>query len=98
MSCGVGCRSDLDAVWLWRRLAAVSLIRPLAWEPPYATGEALEKTETPPKKNPKKPQTLDYLRILTWNPTSAMTNVKTKTNVFHLIKMAIITKLSKFIS
>lgn len=35
MSCGVGCRrgSDLVLLWLWRRLAAVALTGPLAWEP-----------------------------------------------------------------
>ena len=30
-------------LWLWRRPAAIALIRPLAWEPPCATGAALEK-------------------------------------------------------
>ena len=45
MSCGVGgrCGSDLVLLWLWRRLAATALIRPLAWEPPYATGAAQKK-------------------------------------------------------
>ena len=44
MSYGVGCRhgSDPALLWLWRRPAATALIRPLAWEPPYATGAALE--------------------------------------------------------
>ena len=28
-------------LWLWRRLAAVALIRPQAWEPPYAVSVAL---------------------------------------------------------
>ena len=28
---------------LWRRPAAVPLIGPLAWEPPYATGAALKR-------------------------------------------------------
>ena len=32
-----------DPAWLWRRLAATAPIRPLAWDPPYATGAALEK-------------------------------------------------------
>ena len=43
MSCGVGHRRGLDLVllWLWRRLEATALIRPLAWEPPYAVGMAL---------------------------------------------------------
>ena len=30
-------------LWLWGRLAAVALIRPLAWGPPYAAGAALKK-------------------------------------------------------
>ena len=33
---------DLALLWLWCRLAATALIRPLAWEPPYATGVALK--------------------------------------------------------
>ena len=28
---------------LWCRLAAAALIQPLAWEPPYAAGEALKR-------------------------------------------------------
>ena len=45
MSCGVGRRrgSDPMLLWLWRRLAATALIRPLAWEPPCAMGVAIEK-------------------------------------------------------
>jgi len=36
---GVGHRRGVDPMllWLWRRLAAGGLIRPLAWELPYAT-------------------------------------------------------------
>ena len=47
VSCGVGCRRGLDPLllWLWRRPAATALIRPLAWEPPYAIGSALEKAK-----------------------------------------------------
>ena len=30
-------------LWLWCRQAAVALVQPLAWEPPYATGAALKK-------------------------------------------------------
>ena len=43
MSCGVCHRHSLDSVslWLWCRLTAVAPIQPLAWEPPYAVGEAL---------------------------------------------------------
>ena len=45
MSCGVGSRLGLDLglLWLWYRPAAVALIHPLAWEPPYVTGAALKK-------------------------------------------------------
>jgi len=45
VSCGVGCGrgSDPELLWLWCRLAATALIRPLDWEPPYAVGVALEK-------------------------------------------------------
>ena len=45
MSCGVGriCGSDPMLLWLWCRPAATALIGPLAWEPPYAVGVALER-------------------------------------------------------
>ena len=45
MNCGVGPRrgSDLVLLWLWCRLAAAVPIRPLAWEPPYATHVVLKK-------------------------------------------------------
>ena len=47
MSCGVGRRLGLhpELLWLWCRLVATAPIRPLAWEPPYATGVALEKAK-----------------------------------------------------
>ena len=38
---------DPALLWLWRRLVATALIRPLAWEPPYVEGAALEKAERP---------------------------------------------------
>ena len=52
MSCGVGrrCSSDLALLWLWRRLEAIAPIRPLAWEPPYAPGEALKRQKTKKKE------------------------------------------------
>ena len=34
---------DLALLWLWCRPAATAPIRPLAWEPPYATGVALKR-------------------------------------------------------
>ena len=46
LSCGVGhrCGLDLTLLWLlWHRPAATALIRPLAWEPPYASGAALKR-------------------------------------------------------
>ena len=53
MSCGVGHRRSLDPalLWLWRRPAATAPIRPLAWEPPYAVGVALEKAKRQKQTN-----------------------------------------------
>ena len=50
MSCGAGHRggSDLALLWLLYILAAVALIKPLAWEPPYAMGAVLKSKK---KKN-----------------------------------------------
>ena len=44
LSCGVGHRhgSGLMLLQLWYRTAAADQIRPLAWEIPYAVGEALK--------------------------------------------------------
>ena len=46
MSCGVGhrCSSDLVLLWLWP--VATAPIRPLAWEPPYASGASLKGQKT----------------------------------------------------
>ena len=41
---------DLVLLWLWHRLAAGALIGPLAWEPPYAAGVALQRQKTRKKK------------------------------------------------
>ena len=58
MSCGVGhshrCGSDPALLWLWRGLVATAPIQPLAWEPPYAVGTALEKAKRPKKKKKEK--------------------------------------------
>ena len=47
VTCGVDCRHGSDPVWLWLwwRLAAVAMIRPLAWELPYATGVAINSKQ-----------------------------------------------------
>ena len=57
--CGVGrgCSSDPKLRWLWHRLSATALIRPLAWELPYAVGPALKSQKTKTKKNNKQSPT-----------------------------------------
>ena len=49
---GIGhrCGWDPALLWLWHRLEATAPIRPLAWEPLYATGAALEKAKRQKKK------------------------------------------------
>ena len=41
-------------LWLWHRPVATALIRPLAWEPPYAAGAAPEKAKRQKKEKRKK--------------------------------------------
>ena len=53
MSCGVDHRRGSD-LWLWCGLAAVALIRPSPWEPPYAVGAALKKKKTKTKTKENK--------------------------------------------
>ena len=55
MSCGVGRRNvlDLALLWLWHRPEAIALIRPLAWEPPYAAGVTLKSKKKKKKKKKK---------------------------------------------
>ena len=55
VSCGVGCRHNqiLCCCGCRVKLAATAPIRPLAWEPPYATGMALEKAKRQKKKKKK---------------------------------------------
>ena len=62
LSCDVGCRRGSDPMLPWCRLVATAPIRPLAWEPPYATGLGLEKTKRPKKKKKR----------MTWDVTSKM--------------------------
>ena len=71
LSCGVGCRRGSDPAfwWLGQRPAATAPIRPLAWEPPYATGAALEKAKKTKKKKKRKKEnilfSLFYLSYIT---------------------------------
>ena len=51
MRCGVVRRHSLDLLWLWHRLVATALIKPLAWEPPYAAGVALKKEKKKSMQN-----------------------------------------------
>ena len=52
MSCGVGHRGGLDPMllWLWHRPAVITLITPLAREPPCAAGAAQEMAKRQKKK------------------------------------------------
>ena len=58
MSCGMGHRHGLDPtlLWLWRRPAATTLIRPLAWELSYAAGAALKRKKERKKEKRNKPK------------------------------------------
>ena len=52
-SCSVGCRCvwDLVLLWLWCRPTAATLIRPLAWEHPHASGSTLKRPKKKKKSN-----------------------------------------------
>ena len=56
MNCGVGRRrgSDPKLLRLWCRPAATAPIQPLAWELPYATGEALKSNNNNNNNNNNK--------------------------------------------
>ena len=58
MNPGVGHRHGSDPMLLWHRPAAAALIRPLAWELPYAAGPKKKK-----KKNKKQKQNKKNLTI-----------------------------------
>ena len=55
MNCGVDPRRswDPELPWLWHRPGSTALIRPLAWEPPYATGSSPRKGKKTKKKKKK---------------------------------------------
>ena len=56
MSYGVGHRrgSDLVLLWLWHKPVATAPTRPLAWEPPYASGVALKRQKDKKQKTKTK--------------------------------------------
>ena len=68
MSCGVGRRHGQDPalLWLWYRPAATAPIGPVAWEPPYAVGVALEIAKKTKKKERERERekTFKYLPLL----------------------------------
>ena len=47
-------------IWLWRKPAAVALIWPLAWGPPYAAGAALKSKKRKTSFFPTHPRILPY--------------------------------------
>ena len=67
MSHAVGRRhgSDPALLWLWHRPAATALIRPLAWESPYAVGAALEKAKKQKNKKKKRRKKESIWELLT---------------------------------
>jgi len=69
VSCGVGrrCGWDLALLWLWCRPVATAPIGPLAWEPPFAKGSALEKA----KRQKKKKKFLNKRAILNFISTGS---------------------------
>ena len=68
MSCGVGHRHSLNLalLWLWCRLAATAVIRPLAWEPPCAKGVALKRQKNKTKQKKKKEEFVEEVREFKW--------------------------------
>ena len=74
MSCSIGCRHDLDPMllWLWLWPAAVAPIRPLAWEPPSASGAALKSKN---KQINKKPPTHPQLLYITYSSVNYIYHV-----------------------
>ena len=53
---------DQVLLWLCSRLAAVAPIRPLAWEPPCASGAALKRKKKKKKKKKRKTTIYGYQR------------------------------------
>ena len=89
MSCCVGRRhvSDLALLWLWRRLAAIALICPPAWKPPYAMGAALKQ----PKKKKKKVTIYIYVYIC----IICIISVFKGCHEYHKIKMYAVSQLER---
>ena len=82
----MGHRRGLDPMLLWLRcrLAAVALIGPLAWEPPYAVGVALkrQKRQTERKKE-RKEEGLSPVVQLVKDPASGAQKTERKKKHTH---------------
>ena len=68
MSCSVGHQHCLDPALLWLWPAATASIWPLAWEPPYAVGAALERQKK--KKSWKSLFLNHFLMTCIWGTSS----------------------------
>ena len=84
MSCGVDCRlgSDLVLLWRWCRPGATALIRPLAWEPPYASDAALEKDKKKGKKKKKKWSKLILIKYFMQSSMAKILSSQHVSNIF----------------
>ena len=91
------CRSQtrLALLWLWRRPKATALIRSLAWEPPYATGVALEKPKSQKAKKKKKKKERKEDKFCTspcvclWKFTSEVFKVFQGSRQFSLLSLCL---------
>ena len=61
VNCGHRHSLDLALLWLWHWLAAVALIRPVAWELLYDMSVALKKKAKKPQANKRTKKTLIFL-------------------------------------
>ena len=61
-------------LWLWPRPAAIALLRPLAWEHPYATGVAL-------RRQTNKQTKLDHIKLLEENIGQTLSDIN-NSNIF----------------
>ena len=65
------CGEDPELLWLWYRLLAAALIRPIAWELPYARGCSPKK-----KKKKKKIQILEGIPLCPFLPPCSLPLLK----------------------